>query len=272
MEKKSSISMALSQEELLVVLSYLNYPFLLGLDLKGLQEAPEENVKLIFTVAERALVARGFLVEQDGKLAPASVVHAVVGACAAPDTTLVLVRQLPGKMDETYYFHTSRKMVVYHTIPVMGIHQFIALPDRATMTTSVFSLLGLGEVSERKDMSGIIAESDISEAQALAEEKGEAAALEKLSTTTLPGEVAQGFASALANQAMSLTLMHATDQQDGDRKGKLDGFTLVKGADNSLWKLTPENKDSAANHQVCIRLVSEADIAQKIRSMLKTGD
>ena len=226
-----------------------------------LKKLPEEQAKLIIAIVERELFARGLLVEKEGKLRPTDVIHAIVGACAAPDTTTIIARNVSGKPEESYYFHTSRKMVVFHSIPVAGIHQFVALEDRTALTKSIFSLLSLGEVSVVQSRSGTVREEGIVAGRNAIENTESAE--EILKASGLESEVAKPFAQALTNPSFSITFLHISNQQNGEGQEKTDGFSLLKGEDNNLWMLQP-----LPEQKVFIEQVDDRQIVQKIRSML----
>ena len=125
MAATTSLSMALSQEELFVILAHLKAERLLGLESEILKGLSGDQISLVMGVAERALMARGFLKPgPENRLQLEPPVFAAVGACAFPETSLIVTRHRPDAVGENYFFHTSRKMIVMHTMPVTA---FISL-------------------------------------------------------------------------------------------------------------------------------------------------
>src|SRR5690606_15070635 len=91
------------------------------------------------------LIARNFLVlnmaQKRFELVPP--ILALVGACAKPDYSLVMTINRPHKPSEGLFFHLAGPIVVSHTIPISGIHQFVALPDETAMNRAVLSTFSL---------------------------------------------------------------------------------------------------------------------------------
>lgn len=264
MASKSSLSIALSQEELFVVLAYLQADQLLGLELEIFKELSEREFRLIMGVAERALVARGFLKpgpENRLQLEPA--VFATVGACAFPETSLVITRNRPNAPEENYFFHTSRKMIVMHTMPVTAIHQFIAVEDKTAIARAVLSILSMGSLSKPKCMPGQVKLTALVNARDAAQEKGAKEAFRILSRASLEEKTAQELAATFAQPVANTTMAYIEHRLEGQPS---DGFTILEGK-NALWLLAPI--ESPKDELISILPVSYEDVVQRVKTLLK---
>jgi hypothetical protein len=173
MTTKTSLSMALSQEELFVIMLYLKAEKLPGLELEVFKSLSEEQTAFMMGIAERALVARNFLKpDPEGRLKLEQTIFAIVGACAFPDRSLIVTRTRPEAIEENYFFHTSRNIIVMHTTPVTTIHQFIAVEEKMALMKTILSILNMPSLSKPKYKSGSIQQTVLEEARNAALEKG----------------------------------------------------------------------------------------------------
>lgn len=255
---------SLSQEELFVILTYLKVPSLTGLDNRVLAELSEEQARLILGVAERALIARGFLVPgSEHRLGLEAAVLAMVGACATPEKSLIVTRSRPQAPPEAYFFHTARKMTVLHTTPMTAIHQFVMLEDLTALWRSAMNILAL-DASDAilKCPPGQLPEAFVSQARDAAQEKGGQEALKILSQTQLDSQTAEQFAATLANPTANTTLVFIEAATS-----KADGFTLLQGP-NGTWLLKPVGNGSSIDKPVFLKPLAKDEISGEVKALV----
>jgi len=243
MGKQSAFSINLSQEELFVILIHLKTNALPGLDGSVFDALTNEQKQLALGVAERGLIAREMLIADSDahrfKLEP--VTFATVGACAKPDLTLMLMKGKLGGPLLPYFFHLARKMVVVHSVPMTGIHHFIALEDKKAMLRALISTLDFGSPSKLDCPEGRMSEDTLTAARKAASEGGYQSALEILSQSGLEPSTAENLANSLAHPASTATLVRIIHHGNG--KEDATGGTFLAG-DRALWFLEPVENGS----------------------------
>ncbi|HOH20162.1 MAG TPA: hypothetical protein PLS77_14010 [Anaerolineaceae bacterium] len=236
MEKKSTLSIALSQEELYVVLAYLKLPRILGLDLSRFAELPEDNLAMILGVAERGLISRGFLeANKQGQLELIPVVQAMIGACASPQKTLIIKTTYPHLPAEELYYHVSRKMHIIHMVPMTGVHQFIMVKDQTALLHSAYFSIKLTQQYSEAQLSALLIDDDI----ALARKAGSTDDAARIlnSKYQLDSMFSLAFSQSLVNPVQNILVLYV--RQDAYDQGSVSGFTILEG-ENHLWLLTPK--------------------------------
>lgn len=266
MGKKESLAVSLSQEELFVILGYLEVSSMMGLDGSVLDDLGEDRIRLVLGVAERALVARGFLApgESDNfKLDPT--ILAIAVTCATPEHTLVVTQNRPDKLAQAHFFHTARKMVVEHTIPASSIHQFIVLKDREAMVQSALSILAPDFQDALSCPCGRVPEYLVTQARDAALQGGQAAALSVLAQTKLEPVTAEQFSLTLAHPLANATMVYIEHQEQGEMFA--DGFTVLQGT-NGAWILRPVEDSSLSEEYVLLKPASTAEISQEFKMLV----
>lgn len=257
MGSNSSLAIAFSQEELFVILAYLKAERLSGLDFNLLHGLDEQQTRLVMGVAERALLARGYFQIKDGHLQLTAPVIALVGACAFPEWTAVITQNRPDAPSATYFFHMARKMRVMHTIPLTGIHQFIAVEDAKALAKAALGILALDSQPKITSEGGSIPLDSI---EPLSELAGQAGGREKalalLEEAGLGGELARQMAITLAAPVANTTFASVHHKRD-----ETSGFTVLSG-ENGLWLITPGEDDTAE-----IQAVSADEVIEQVRKM-----
>lgn len=259
MADKKMISLALSQEELLVILSYLQIQGMIGLNLESFDGKSKKEMDIAFKVAERALVARGFLGSMSEKLQLNPAVVALIGACAAPEKSLVMTHDRPGHASESLYFHSSRRMKVIHAIPVSSIHQFIAVDSNTALLQPVFSVLNLGTKKRSLYPSSISLErKTVTQARKAGQEKGVDGVLRILKKANLEDDIAAKLALAIAKPLAISTLTFFQHKEQKNR-----GFSILNDQEN-LWLFSPVASD---NEMVFIRTEAPDGIREAVQAL-----
>lgn len=260
------VAFSLSQEELFVVLRYLQRSDLLGLNKAVIDELNEAQQQLVLSIAERAMVARGFISPtQNQQMALIPAVRALVGICATPEQSVIVTVNRPENLTEILFFHQVREFLVSHTIPMSSIHQFIQMKDKQAVAQVVSSLMSSLPDSSNPFAPFELPQTVISQAREAAA-VGQAEAMQVLSQTALPPNMRQSFAASLAAMEMSLALMVFSHQSDDENSA--DGFTLLHG-NGSAWWLRPITDGQHNDHEaVLVKPISKEDAILAARNIL----
>ena len=259
-------AISFSQEELFGILTYLKVPTLTGLDIRVLAQLPEEQARLVLSVAERALIARGAVVRgPENRFQLETVVLAMVGACATPERSLIVTRNRPGLPTEAYFYHMARQMVVLHTLPMTAIHQFIMLEDQAAVIRSAMSIATLDATESVIDCpAGQLPEALLPRTRDAAETDA-ANALQVLAESNLDSRTREQLAQTFANLVSNTTFAYISQQQSPESKAA--GFTLLTGR-NGAWLLKPLDGHRAPEKFVSLQPASQADIEKMLKEIL----
>ncbi len=231
METNQSVTLLLSQEELLLILMRYRLPLILGMnpELTGLTP---EQLDLLMGAAERSLLAREFLeVGPDGKPELDQTVLALSAACSQPEKVVVMIRTLASQKNETLTVNFARQLVVVHVPMETGVHQFTALPDKNAVPGLLQASLSFEEPALHVIYRGTISEATYRKARELAPtNKAEAAGvLEGF------GPMAGEFAATLADLNSDATFFSITNPAGGGQPE--GGFSLLQGG-SLPWLLT----------------------------------
>lgn len=136
----------LSEEELLVLMTYLGLPSILGLVPLATAGLPGEQVAYGLQVAERALIARGVLIRQpDMQLKVREREVGLLQAAANADWVLTVTRdyQPRAQAPDSFHFYHSALGTVAHHQPIATIHRFTPLEGVGHALRSAYDILFL---------------------------------------------------------------------------------------------------------------------------------
>lgn len=262
MTPKTSLSVALSQEELFVSMMYLQAQQFPGLDLGIFKKLDETQTNLMMGIAERALLARGFLKPgQDGRLQLEAAVNGLLSACLFPETSLFVHHTRSGAETEEYFFHAYRKMFVMHSIPLTAIHQFIAVEDQTAIARAVLSILALPSLPKPKGKSAQIQLSLLEKGRDIALERGAEEAFHVLQTE-LDDETARELARTLAEPTTNTAFAYLDHRAAGRPP---QGLTILQGK-QTLWLLQPS--EDPQDERTSIWPLSSEEVIRKVKSIL----
>lgn len=253
--------MALSQEELFVAMVYLKAEQFPGLDLESFKELEEQKASLMISVAERALIARGFLrpdANQQWQLE--TKVQGLLAACLWPDRSIFVYHTRPQSSPEEYFFHAYQRMYILHSIPVTAIHQFIAVEDKSAIARSILSILNLPSV-KAVDCGTVRINLDLFEmVRDAALEQDSEKAQKLLAGANLEQKFAAEMSSTLSSMIANTTFVihdHKTDRST-------QGLSILQ-SQNALWWLTPTEED---DETIYIESLSSEEIIQRMKNLL----
>lgn len=136
----------LSEEEVLVLMTYLGLPSILGLTPIATAGLPGEQVAYGLQVAERALIARGILIRQpDMRLEVRERESALLTASGQAEWVLTLTRDYQPRAQEpdSFHFYHSDLGTVAHHQPITTIHRFTPLEGAGHALRSAYDILFL---------------------------------------------------------------------------------------------------------------------------------
>lgn len=261
MTKQNKIGIAVSQEELLMVLKYLKVDKITGLDMDVFTQLSDQEMQMVLGVAERALLARGFLkIGTDKKLKLEPVPMGVIGTCVKSDRTIVINHQEKNKLDLTYFFHYARSMRVVHFVPISAIHQFLAVETTKDFLRMIFSLLGSNEFSKNNIGSFSLSQTAFDRAKELAQNgSSKEAILTEMEKVKLNNETATSFVDSLIDP-LSNTAFISRSENNGTMA--LSGFTILKGH-KAVWLLKPDPQEQ----QISIEPIDSVDLNSIISTL-----
>ncbi len=260
--KRNSLAIGLSQEELMVILAYLKTNKFLGLEDEDLKAYTSEQINLVMGLAERALIARGFIVRgADGRMELSPLAFSVVGVCAFPDITIIVGQNRPNQLEQNTFFHSARKMNVIHSIPMTFIHQFVAVEERRDLAQALISTLGIDSATVSGSMTATTQMETLGDAREAAE-KGD---FDKTVTLLTGGGVAKSVAELLA-QSLVKPLVNTTVSFIDHKNDNFDGFALLQ-SEETLWSLKPVEPQNNWE-TVEIRTASSQDIFKQIKTWM----
>lgn len=260
-KKKKYLSFAVSNEELHVILKYLDTDRLAGLEFSpAFLRLNTDNDKLLFELAEKALLARGFLKPgEDGKLKLIDPIFAALGTCAFPHTSLLVTKGVFDDHQQIFYFHTYRKMLVIHTVPMTDIHQFMAVDEEKMVFDLLVSFLQLADVDDQRFDPVELELVSLLEARNIAVKQGTSPAFQYLVKNGLHKEIAQTFAESLAKPCLTTTVSYVA--QSGE---VTEGFTIIFDATH-FWLISPS---ATGNESVEIKVTSRNEITEKVKKFV----
>lgn len=248
--KASSLSLQLSHEELVLVLWLLNTPTIPGLGSNPFGDLPREQAVAALGSAERSLRARNLLgLTPDGRIQLDQVVVALVGTCAVPDFTMVVIWQPSNGDQVVHFFHATQYMVVEHSNPQVGVHLLQALPS-TLLLQRVASLLHLQEQEAPKGHLSRIREQILRQASELATTSGSERVREFLQESGLSPQTAIAFTTTLTNIVANSVVAAACNLRQ--REPISDAWVFLEG-ENGLWSLhtVGENEDPWVELRPC---------------------
>lgn len=257
-----SLSIVLSQEELLVVLDALQTRFIPGLDAEAVGALTGEQLEMVLPVAQRALQARNLAqVGENGRLHLHRSLLTAVGVCAySQSAAMVYHWTRGGEQPEQFFGHIRGLEVVAHTCTDGMLHQFSLLPSKEALVDHL--LVGCECTmtdAPTPPLELTISQAGLTEARLLAEAGAvyEAGQL-LLSSEALEG-AAQAFAQTLAASPRVSILQ--TLKQQGNEMVYSRQFTLLHD-ESYLWFVMPTQDQPQAP------LLARTATAEAVRAVM----
>lgn len=266
MNIEDQLTVALSQEELFVILAHLNLSGLMGLDGSIFDNLTESQTQLVLVVAERALIARGFLRPgNSGGLELLPTILLLMNICIEPTNSLVVTRNYPKNTSIAYFFHTKDGITVAHTCPASGIHQFVVLKGQTDFIDSVLRILDLQDSPTIDCLPGKIEESVMVRANQVADAQGLSGVLSVLKQSSLNTEATHELAVTFTQPIANTTIVCINHKKSADSSA--EGFTILQGS-NGLWMLKPIEGVNTTGNMIEIAPASSQNVVSAVKTLI----
>lgn len=265
MPPTSQPAIALSREEVLVVLAHLEARGLLGLPPTFLDSYSKNETRLVLEAAERALVARNLLTYRQERFVINDELRALVGICAFPHTSLAVIQQRGLNRPDTYHFHDLEGKTVLHAQPMEGIHQFISLRVPEGKEKAILSILALPDLPTPQEalQAGPLPRAVLVQAQQAVLKSGAEGGSAVLQAAGLPRPAAELLGQSMALQPVYTSLV-LVDLRQPETAGR--GLAVLSGAER-LWLLTSEPADGETRSRVS--LAGSTEVIAALRQFLQ---
>jgi hypothetical protein len=234
------ISVALSREELFVLMRLLGARAIPGFDTGWLNIGPDgQPASAMLPALEAAangLLARGLLTasepgaDQSGLAMPSPLI-ALVGTSYLSEMNVLLSLRV-GESVRQAYLHEFRDLGVAHTTPLPGLHQFSALDGRRGIMGAIENVLTLHTQTAPQVPPGIVADIILERARDAARLGQGDAAVQHLVGGGLAAPTAQALASVIARSTALVAVTVARRGQPNATLGAVvatnECFTLVQ--------------------------------------------
>lgn len=140
------INFTLSRHEVLVTLNALEAEVIPGLGPDPLGELTPDQNRLALAIAQRAMLAHGFIQIQDAGLVFHQWLLNAVGTCAFAPKALMILQRTSGNNPQQYFVHLNDDVIAMHTWDGGFLHTFSLLPSRDYLIHSVIDITGGSDV------------------------------------------------------------------------------------------------------------------------------
>ncbi len=275
-ETAQRLAIALSREELYVILRLLKAGSLPGFDLSWLQKNEDgtlaDETQRMLEVATNGLIARGYLAIKSAEAATQPptpllnvtlppLVISLVGACAFAEWSVLLSLRISQGPHLTY-LHEYQGLGVVHTMPQQDVHLFELVDGRNGLVAVMHEALSLEQQQALSVPASDVAVVDMMAARdaALDGQLDEALAFLKRGGMTLP-----------TAQALSHTLQDATSMGVvvivGQGDEKLQGAITYVTTPTTCFTFT--NRETGSTHTFHVESVSAETIRTRLHSVLQ---
>ena len=207
MKKKNDLIMNISQEELLYLLKILGSPIIPGIDPGIFEKVTERDIGIAVSVAERALIARGFITPKgDGYVNIDEVPLALVGTCAMPVYS-VIVEVTNTKTTQGIFWHGTERIIVEHSSPLRGIHKFKALAKETDLANYIQKCIPSPDETSLESLEGLLEESFYEQGKNIIRDTSNIGeAVQIFTAGGLDKKTADGLAQAMDGAESTLTI------------------------------------------------------------------
>jgi len=169
-----------------------------------------------------------------------------------------------GRPGEIAFWHTSRKMIVAHDIPLTDIHRFKAFEEKQAIVEQSLHALKIAQHSELGCPDGQIAIERINAAQDAIKAGDLENAANLFASNGLDDSTAQSLLDALVDLRNSASVVYF--EHDKGKINHHEGFALLQSGD-TLWLLQPidEPSDSSVMY---LRSIATSEIEARIQAMV----
>jgi hypothetical protein len=271
--KYTVVTVDLSEEEVLYLLSLTQVPTLPGVDMAAFLELRPEAQAFALGAGERALEARGALAPDPTVRTGVAVredVLGLMGTCVMADGLLLVDREPFAGDGDARYYHLGSYLSVEHSV-ARGVHTLRGMVPGAPTAERVAQQVGLHDGVERHPLSGAPAPVRIHQ-QVLKRARDQAVDLHDVAAaaaTLVSAGVNDAVAAGMARQLSRLEAVTtvALLRRNGDDIGS-EGFVILDCGDG-VWLLTPPSDDEQM--AICTQVNAE-DLFNRLALLLRSFD
>lgn len=258
------VDILLSREELIFVLDLLQAESIPGLDTDPLGELTAQQRAMAMVWAGRALRARQLgRLDENGELVLHQALLTAVGVCAYSSNAIFIFHwPRAGAEPSRYFGHIRGEHIASHTRPADVLHQFSLLPSQDHLLDQVFEFCGYEDGSEMTELTMTVSSTEFVRARELTSEGQMDAAIDLLTSDTVPAETAAAFVATLADSPR-VSILQTLKQVDEDTVQKSD-FTLVQNGEYT-WFVAPAQEDEAA---LVVKTTNQDEVADLLAELL----
>ncbi len=253
------MTFTLSRHELLVILDTLNADTIPGLEEDPLGPLDEAQERLARTIAQRALVARGYLRWGDNEPVLLRWVGDAVATCIRAPEMLMIYHRPPAAAPIQYYVHIIDGRAVVHIPSQQVLHFFSIQPSRNDLLDRIDDIVNIPADLPGGQTKYILPEATFIQAREQAQAGQLQAAQQTLEQAHLPSNRAAAFLATLTRNP-ALTVFQHLKAISADETQKAD-FTVIRD-DQSAWLLTLQQE------QMELRPVNRSDFREFMMQVL----
>ena len=263
MKKDQDLVMNVSQEELMYLLNVMGGSTLPGIEPNIFEGATERDIAIAVGVAERALIARGFVIPRsDGKVEISEVPFALIGTCALPKYS-VITETTTDETSQGMFWHGTENIIVEHNLPLRGIHKFRALADPGGVEEHIADVLPKLPLKAFSVEPGSLPDAVFAECKDLIRDQGDTKKAEVLfQEHGLPESTSSELVKAI--HKVKFTISIGFIKHEADREAKSIGGVAIISAKTAFLVELDENKD-----ELSIQSIGEKDWRDWLSSNFK---
>ena len=245
MSKKNDLVMNVSQEELMYLLNVMGGSTIPGIEPNIFEGATDRDIAVAVGVAERALIARGFVIpKSDGKVEISEVPFALIGTCALPIYSII-TETTSEDTSQGIFWHGTENMLVEHNLPLRAIHKFRALADRENIEDHIVDALPDLPKTALKVDPGKLEDEIFEKGKDLIRDQGETKNVEEMfKEHGLPEATAAELVKTIKNARITISvgfIKHETEKESIS----LGGVVII-ASKNAFLIVLDESEDSVS--------------------------
>ena len=246
----ASVNFTLSRHELLVVLDALDGAVIPGLTADPLGELTPNQEQIARVVAQRAMLARGFIRMQEDSPALHRWIADAIATCAFAPSALMVIHRTPEASPYQLYAHLGEDNIVSHIPMPDALHAFAILPSKELLTDQIDAIVGLPEDAEAGAETFSLSSEVFSQVRDLVDAGDVEAAIRLLQEAGVRSGNAETFAKALGDNP-AVTVFHWVHVDESGASEEKD-FTVIRNGGRA-WLLV------AAGDQIQARAISKPE-------------
>ncbi len=249
---EAALSLELSHEELLYLIAVLRLPGFPGVDNQEVQafSAPEKTHLAL--AARHSLQARDLMVvalEPEPSITLDESAAALLMNYASAQRALAMLSFPADGPPRRALFSMSDLLIIEHTDPRPGVHTFTAYPDMKALLSHLLAVIGVqAQPAPDTPWHITIQTRWLRIHQDAVRSEGAEAGIPALAAAGAPPEQAELLHNVLWHMTAMHTFMGVKAAAGAESSGS--GFSIIQSAEDTLWMVSAEDKESAQIDQI----------------------